>query len=59
MIRLISGRQETSPWRLVAVPTPTSWYSILELVWLNHSGLLISVIGYHDETLVISDPFEH
>ena len=58
MIGLISDCQETSPQRLVAPPAPTPWYP-LEQVGLNHSGLLISVIGCCDDTLVISDPFGH
>ena len=58
MIGLISDCQETSPQRLVAPPAATPWYP-LEQVGLNHSGLLISVIGCHDDTLVISDPFGH
>ena len=32
---------------------------LLQQVWLVHSGRLINVIGGHDDTLVISDPFGH
>ena len=53
MIGLISDRQEIPPWRLVAPPAPTPWYSF------RAGGLLISIIGCHDDTLVISDPFGH
>ena len=48
-----------SSWGLVALPALIPWLVFLEQVWLGHSGLLISVIGCHDDTLVISDPFGH
>ena len=58
MIGLISDYQETSPQRLVSPSAPTPWYP-LEQVGLNHSKLLISVIGCREDTFVISDPIRH